>query len=105
MSETLQVEKKRLWELVQEGKSADEIMNTLNIKNMAALKQALQELFRETGETVNVPGLIGQASVRAKYTDKGIRINPEMLGGADFHIGDEFDLRIEENRITLDRKK
>lgn len=34
MSETLQVEKRRLWELAKEGKSADEIMQTLNIKDM-----------------------------------------------------------------------
>ena len=105
MAKYTQIEKKRLWELTRQGKSAEEMIKTLDITAMGALKQALQEVFREKGETVPVPGLIGQASVRAQYTEEGIRIDPAMLEGSGFRSGDEFDLKVEDDRITLDRRK
>lgn len=104
MAQLTEIEKKRLWELTQQGKSAEEMMKTLDIQSMGDLKQALEELFREKGETVVVPGLVGHASLRTKYTDQGIRIDPGMLEGSTFRSGDEFDLKIEGNRITLDKK-
>jgi len=104
MVQLTEIEKKRLWELTQQGKSAEEMMKTLDIQSMGDLKQALEELFQEKGETVVVPGLVGHASLQTKYTDQGIRIDPGMLEGSTFRFGDEFDLKIEGNRITLDKK-
>jgi hypothetical protein len=101
MTEPKQIDLKRLWELAKAGKSAREIMADLDIRDMAALKQALQEVMRERGETVAVPGLIGDAGLRARYTDRGIRIEPEMLEGSAFRSGDEFDLQVEDDRIVL----
>ena len=104
MAQLTEIEKKRLWELAQHGKSAEQMMKTLDIQRMGDLKQALEELFREKGKTVFVPGLVGRASLRTQYTDQGIRIDPSMLEGSAFRTGDEFDLKVEGNRITLDKK-
>jgi hypothetical protein len=101
MAEKTQMETKRLWEMAKAGKSAQEIMSSLNIRDMAALKQALEGAMREKGETVAVPGLIGEAGLRARYTDRGIRIPSEMLEGSSYRKGDEFDLQVEGDRIVL----
>jgi len=97
----VQIDTQRLWELAQEGKSAEEIMQTLDIQSREALKQALQEAMREKGENIEVPGLIGAPSIYARYTRDGIRIDPAMLEGTGFREGDEFDVKMEEGVITL----
>lgn len=101
MAEKTQIDMKRLWELANAGKSVDEIMDVLDIRDMGAVKQALQALMREKGETVAVPGLIGKPGLRARYTENGIRIDPQMLEGAAFRPGDAFDLQVSGGRITL----
>jgi hypothetical protein len=105
MAKYTQIEKKRLWELARQGKSIEEMMKILDIREMQRLKQEFEELFREKGESIPVPGLIGEPSVRAKYSDEGIRIDPSMLEGTGFRAGDEFDLKVTNNRITLDRRE
>jgi hypothetical protein len=45
---------------------------------MAHLENALLEMMEEKGERVNVPGLIGKASMESQYTDTGKRIPTEM---------------------------
>jgi len=72
------VDMKRLWELAEEGKDAQEIMKELNISDMATLKNALQNLVDQKGKSVNVPGLIGKGSVNQSYTDSGVRVPPGM---------------------------
>lgn len=99
------IDAKRLWEMARAGRSADEIMNALDVSDMGALKQALQDLMREKGETVAVPGLVGEPALRARYTDRGIRIDSEMLKGTSFRPGDAFDVRVSGDNITLVRKK
>ena len=103
MSTYTQTEKKRLWEMAQNGNSAEEMMNALSL-DIGSVKEALSEIFREKGQTIAVPGLIGEPGLRTRYSDKGIRIDPAMLEGSAFRAGDEFDLEIEENRITLNKK-
>ena len=100
----VQIDTQRLWELAQEGKSVDEMMQALNIRSRDALKNALQEAMREKGETVVVPGLIDQPAIYARYTRDGIRIDPAMLEGTGFREGDEFDVVMEEGGIQLRRK-
>ena len=99
------IDTKRLWEMARAGKSADEMMDALDISDMGALNQALQGLMREKGETVAVPGLVGEAALRARYTDRGIRIDPEMLKGTGFNPGDAFEVRVSGDNITLVRNK
>ena len=72
------IDVQRLWEMAEQGKPAREIMQELDITDMATLKNALQGLMQEKGKTINVPGLIGKSSVNAEYTDTGARIPPAM---------------------------
>ncbi|MFO7963003.1 MAG: hypothetical protein R6U50_03695 [Desulfobacterales bacterium] len=90
-----QVDLKRLWELAKEGKSAQEMMKTLNLRDMESLKRSLDKLFREKGETVHVPGLIGRASVEGKHTRSGARIDPQMMGKPDLGPEDQPDRKEE----------
>jgi hypothetical protein len=101
MVENRQVETKRLWELAKAGKSAEEIMEALDIRDMALLEQALENLMREQGERVEVPGLTGRAGLRTRYTERGIRIDGSMLEGTAFRPGDAFNVRVSGDRITL----
>ncbi len=103
MERQLEVNMKRLWELAQEGKSASEIMAELDIRDMATLKNALQELMQEKGETVNVPGLIGDPALNPRYTSEGVRIPPAMLDGTGFKEGDQFEVKVENGRIVLEK--
>lgn len=100
----VQIDTQRLWEMAQEGKSVDEMMQTLDIRSRDALKNALEEAMREKGETVVVPGLIDTPSMYARYSRDGIRIDPAMLQGTGFREGDEFDVVMEEGAIRLRRK-
>jgi hypothetical protein len=83
MEQQTAINMRRLWDMAKLGKSAQEIMQELNIADMATLENALQGLMQEKGETVNIPGLIGRSSLNAEYTDTGTRIPPEMKKGPD----------------------
>ena len=78
MEHQIDINMRKLWDLAKQGKSAREIMEELDISDMAALKNALQGLMQEKGETINVPGLIGEPSINAEYTESGDRIPPDM---------------------------
>ena len=54
------IDMQRLWELAQQGKNAREILQELNISEMAALKEAIQNLVDEKGEDITVAGLDSQ---------------------------------------------
>lgn len=101
MANMKKIEIERLRELVKNGKSVQEILAELDIRDIASLKQALHGEMQREGEVVQVPGLIGDAGLRARCTDQGIRIDPAMLEGSTFRNGDEFDLRVEGDRIVL----
>lgn len=103
MAEKTKVNVKRLWELAQKGLSARELMEKLDISDMQALKRSLDELMREKGETVNVPGLRDDAGLRTTYSDQGVRVPPAMLEGTGFNEGDLLNLKVEKNRITLEK--
>lgn len=104
MAEHSQVDRKRLWEMAQKGHSAEELKQEFDIRNMAGLQQILQELMRETGEAVVVPGLVGRAAVKAQYTDAGIRISPQMLRNTGFKPGDEFSLKVTDTGLVLEKR-
>ena len=101
MAQNTQIDMKRLWEMAKSGKPASEIMEELDVRDMGALKQALQSIMQEKGETVAVAGLAGDPGLRALYTDKGIRIDPEMLEESVFRPGDAFDVKVSGDKITL----
>ena len=72
------IDLKRLWELAKQGKDAQKIMNKRDISEMAALKNAIQNLVDKKGEHINIPGLVGKGSVDESYTDTGSRIPSGM---------------------------
>jgi hypothetical protein len=76
-------------------------MNALNISDMAAFKQALQGVMQEKGATVAVAGLMGKPALRTQYTERGIRIELQMLDEYAYRPGDAFDVEVGENKITL----
>jgi hypothetical protein len=78
-------------------------METLDIRETATLKQALAKAMRQKGETVEVPGLVEVIRFRPRYTEGGIRIEPSMMEGSEFRSGDLFDLRVEGDRIVLQK--
>ena len=96
-------EMKRLWELTQEGKSPQEIMRELNLADIAMVNNALEELIHEKGLNTGGTGIIGDASLNARYTEEGIRIAPGMLSGKGFMPGDNFRFSVEGNRIILEK--
>lgn len=63
MAQRGQIDMERLWELAQKGYSADRLVQELDMKDRAELKNALEELLRQKGENDVVRGLIGQASL------------------------------------------
>jgi len=103
MTDGRQIEMKRLRDMAKSGKSAQEMMAALNIADMAALKQALEAAMRREGERVVVPGLTGEPALDARYTDEGIRISPQMLEGTAFRRGDAFKLKVEGDRIVMQK--
>ena len=105
MAKTTAVDMKRLWELVHEGKSIKEIMQEMNIKDIDAVNNALEEVMQEKGMLKGDSGLVGRASIHPRYTNEGIRISPDMLEGNEFMPGDQFRLTVEKNRIILEKKK
>lgn len=78
MEQQLNINLKRLWELAKQGKSAEEIMTELGISDMAVLQSNLQNLMRQKGETINIPGLIDTGADDPRYTAGGERVPPEM---------------------------
>lgn len=81
MEQQININMKRLWELAQQGKDAERIMKELNIADMATLQNALQNLMQEKGQTITVPGLIGEGSLKGEYTESGKRVPPGMPKG------------------------
>lgn len=101
MKQLVKIDMQHLYRLAQSGKSAEEIMKELDIRNRADLKNAVINLMHEKGEDIQIPGLIEEGSINPRYTDEGIRINPDMLPGAEFKTGDSFSLKVEGDSITL----
>jgi DNA-binding CsgD family transcriptional regulator len=57
MQKLLNINKRRLWELARAGKSAREIMEAMDIKDMTILRHSLHHVMLESGESFQVPGL------------------------------------------------
>lgn len=93
----------RIWTMAIEGKSVEEMKQTLDLKEVAGLKNALLGLIAEKGENLKIDGL-DRASVNPTYTDQGIRIDPAMLEGSDYRTGDKFDIEVTPNNIILKRR-
>ena len=94
------VDKKRLYKLVKEGKSAAEIMEELKIGLKQSLKSHLFDLSVEKNEVLVIPGMTGKAAGNRKVNKIGLQIPLSQLKGI-FEVGTEFEMSIEKDKITL----
>jgi len=98
------INKKKLYRLVKEGKSAQEIMKALRINLKQSLKSSLHDLMVEKNELLKVPGMRTRTIGNRKITKMGINIPLAQLKSF-FEIGDEFVMNIEKDKITLTKVK
>jgi hypothetical protein len=113
MTAPIRVEITQLMQEAQKGKNAQEIMNQFNIPSREILKSALMHVMQQTGEQVQIPGLIGKASVESRYT-RGKRVDPAMLEGTEMPQGpsnldkaaiegalEDYEVRVEAGYINI----
>lgn len=98
------IDKNKLYKLVKEGKPAQEIMKELKISLKQSLKSALFDLTVEKNEVLIVAGMDTRTIGNRKITKIGINIPLAQL--KDYYkIGDEFEMEISKDKITLAKVK
>jgi hypothetical protein len=98
------IDLQRLWELTHEGKSAQEIMQELDLHDINAVNSALEEMMHAKGLMQRVTSPSGETPAMPRYMHDGIRLTPAMLSDKGFKPGDRFRLTVEKNRIILDKE-
>jgi hypothetical protein len=95
----------KLRELIEQGKTAKEIMKELSISRWS-LKEHLLMLQHEDKRYYEIPGLHEPGrDPHPSYTREGIIFSPKMLDKTGFKPGDEFEMIVEEDRIILRKIK
>ena len=95
------IDKAKLYSLIKQGKSAQEIMKALGIKQRSQLKSAIFDLIVEKGEVLIVPGMSGRATGRSRKVNKmGIQIPASLLKGY-YEVGAELEIEISKDKIVL----
>jgi len=96
----------RLRALIQEGKSASEIMADFEIKSLQSLRQWVLRLINEDRQFYEVPGLYTRNLKRPQINFKGeLRLTANMLSFQDSNYahGDQFEIDIDNEQIPLRR--
>lgn len=117
LSRPIQIEITKLFNSVQKGKSAQELMIEFDLPSRNVLKNAIMHVMQQTGQDIQIPGLVGKASVDAQY-NRGQRVDPAMLEGTQMPKGpsnldkaaqqtpqEEYDIRISEGVLTIKPKQ
>lgn len=92
--------------LIEEKKSAEEIMATLCIKHKQTLKQYLLRLIGLDRKVYDIPGMYVRNLKRPVLNFKGeIRITRNMLDfpGSTYAHGDQFEVEPDNEKIVLRR--
>lgn len=92
--------------LIEEKKSAEEIMSTLSIKHKQTLKQYLLRLIGLDRKVYDIPGMYVRNLKRPVLNFKGeIRISRNMLDfpGSTYAHGDQFEVEPDNEKIVLRR--
>jgi hypothetical protein len=92
--------------LIQDGKSASEIMAEFDIKSLQSLRQWVLRLINEDRQFYEVPGLYTRNLKRPQINFKGeLRLTANMLSFQDstYAHGDQFEIDIDNEQITLRR--
>ena len=66
------INRKKLWELATQGKTAPEIMRELDITDLTTMENVLEGLMREKGQPIIIPGLIGKSCVDGCFMGPGV---------------------------------
>lgn len=91
----------KLRRLIQEGKTADEIMKEMSISSWS-LREHLLLLQREDNKFYEIEGLHSDDWYTQPYQiQEGIVFSPHMLEKTGFEPGDEFEMIVEKDRIIL----
>ena len=87
--------------LIQEGKTAEEIMKELSISSWS-LREQLLLLQRDDNKFYEVEGLHSDDWYKQPtQIQEGIVFSPKMLEKTGFKPGDEFEMIVEKDRIIL----
>ncbi len=91
----------KLRRLIQEGKTAEEIMKELSISSWS-LREHLLLLQREDNQFYEIKGLHSDDwYTQPHQIQEGIVFSPNMLERTGFKPGDEFEMIVEKDRIIL----
>lgn len=95
---------KMLRDLIDQGRSANEIMQAMNLKHRQTLKQHILKLITDDNKLYEVKGLYLKNSNRPKVNGKlEIKISLEKVDLKDMQLaeGDEFSVHCENDMIIL----
>ncbi|ACV68342.1 AbrB/MazE/SpoVT family DNA-binding domain-containing protein [Desulfohalobium retbaense] len=94
----------RLRRLIQEGKTAREIMKEMKISKYTLHEQVLM-LQRRDKQIYEIPGLLEapcpEISKWKRYKKQGVIFSEKMLEASGFKPGTAFEMIVEEDRIIL----
>ncbi|HMB30297.1 MAG TPA: AbrB/MazE/SpoVT family DNA-binding domain-containing protein [Desulfohalobiaceae bacterium] len=93
----------RLRKLINQGKTASEIMRELKISKWS-LKEHLLLLQRQDKQYYEIKELFDQDDRKKQapaFKQEGLVFSPKMLEKSGFAPGDEFEMIVEKDRIIL----
>lgn len=94
----------RLRRLIQEGKTAQEIMKEFKISRYTLQEHVLM-LQRKDKTIYEIPGLLETESPEVskwkRYKNQGVIFSEKMLEATGFRPGDAFEMIVEDDRIIL----
>lgn len=92
----------KLYALIQEGKTAPEIMAALGIQSMPTLKNHLFKLMQEKKAYLEIPGAATRTRSSFPVYKKGkIVLTANMLAGIHFEEGQKFTVKKTEDGLKL----
>ena len=91
----------KLRDMIEEGKTAKEIMNEFNISPYT-LQEHLVMLQNQDKKVYIIKGLFDRPEKeKPRFQKEGIVFSKEILDKSGFEPGDAFEMTIEEDRIVL----
>jgi len=94
----------RLREMIEEGKSAKEIMKALKISPFT-LQEHLVMLQNQDEKVYIIKGLFNDPEAEPAVKKEGLVFSKEMLEKTGFTPGDAFEMEVQEDRIILKKIK
>lgn len=99
-------DEKKLRTLIQEGKGANHIRETLGIATMQSLRQHVMRLCNTDRTFYDVPGLYVRNQRMPQINFKNqLTLSPKMMDfeGSTYKHGDKFEIQIDNDKIILTR--